>query len=1332
MKRRLVFLCAIFSIFAALVSAQPATDWSDFIGSWNVGYNDAVLGRVEGHAVVHATPSPHPLPIEVDITLRHPETDARTRLSAARVERQGTVIKLVLRGASPSGPSTTVPRQPGGSRQIGTAGGAPLDVQANELQVPPRTMLTARLRGSEVSAHATVDDASVDPIDHEITLEGSLVPGAALIGWQWSYAHPGLPPGLRGRRVGAVKDAGKTVFGEETWTQLTKNGIAAVEQEGGFTTAPDGDHGAEVFATLKVRGFSLPVAAGNAIAVEFLDSLVRFERVVSTRPGSGRTTGPVAERQDELRIQVRIGAGIAPGSKNFSVNGMEAVWPLRLPAALPAMRLLALQSDGSFAPSNAPCIGDTVRLEADFNDELPFDQRLARLRVGRETFGPLLFSRAAESKGVHMSPTFRLAPTGEDPAAAREIPAVTAAGGDTLVVEGVDSVEPVEWSTFKLLSATARDQVTLVVRPGGIWTSDTSLTDLSKEDRFSVMVRVPAAQAASVGDNVEVELLVRGTKRSAKLVLVRGSAHAGAPVVFAMRQPATFGGGVSKMMFGDTLEFNRTLLRVADGETVDFKFQDATAAVRIHDTALKKRLDVRRRQVATLLAGVMSAATNPQLTDVERNRVLARGTMLSNALVIGRSRELFGAEQVAVLEAYLNLVNEPNLTPINGTLRPYGATYVFSEEANAVYRAIKIDAREVIRDAAIGMSRDVTVGMVEFVAERTGAGGIYTAVTGRTVMGQRVNFLQRVLAAAGAISAMKDSTVGTAWAKDRFTSKWAADAEAKRQAWRDAEKKRQAAAAAGAPVSGAASSGATPSPRPPITVPNTTNPVAPDKTAILPVADMPPPASASERMAERLRKAGVRSEVANDAAEDIARRHPELPSSVAEAGIAADADISAAQYMQRTGITADEYAERLDQYYRTVVGIDDPKVRARMARRAMGELTPPKVRSAAEAAEKASGIATVPPSPQPNAGGRPPTGVTVDSPRPPLEPSVAAYLERQRMEMLHDRALDKMDDSEYFARKPHTDPTIMRDVIEDRVKASRVELEILGRSPEQMAAAERQIREEFARLQPGVDKIEAVLGTRTLDDYHFMEVVQSHGCTETEALVGRCWNNGGRVDRQRMMQVLGLDAAQTKRALDEYLRKSQHVDDPALRARAVKEFFSDQPATPPTARPVGPPPAPTTATPSPAPRVTGATPPKPSPLPDTPRPVTQPTPTADPREREVVGGLMRREWDRILTRRNVTKTASPQEYEAANAEYKRRFPSTEQDQDRYGQTAGTIARSADGKTLTITTRYIPPDESVVPPPKVHTIPVAEAPVDFQLKPGESTGFSYTNVSPSGG
>lgn len=1149
--------------FAASLASAAAADWTDFTGSWDASYTDPVLNLVKGHVIVRAGRPDSPLPIEVDVTYRHPETGARTQLTATRAARNGAEITLTLRGASPSGPSAAVPRQPGSSRQMGPPGVSALWEGWNELFVPPRAMLTAKLRGTDASAQATIDDALAEPVTHELTLVGRLAPEDGQINWRWNYSHPGTPPGLRGRRLGELRDGGKTVFGDEVWTRLLRDGIVAVEQEGGFTPAPDAGHGAEVFATLIIRGWSMPVNPGDALTVAFLDPFTRFDRVLSARHGSGLTTGTPAQRQDEIRFRVRVGAGIATGPKDFTVNGAEAVWMFRLPESLPALRVLAVQPGNSLAPTTAPCVNDVIRVEVKFDQTLPFDRRLAQLRVAGQVFGPFLLSRSDGTNAAHLSLPFRLTSPGTPPAAGGPAQ-VYADGGDTIVLESADSLKPVEWGTFRVLPAGARTTTALVVSPEGIWTSDASLSDLVKDDRFSVMVRMPAAQAATLGETIEVELAVRGAMPTAtvasrvavpgaKLTLLRRAVRTNAPVVeYAMRQPASFGAGISRPMFFDTLEFTRSILDVKDGETVEFKYGATMVPVKVHDTALKKRLEVRRRQLTTLLTAMVSVAGDPQLSPAQRARILDRVAMLRNALVIGRAPELYGAEQVAAMEAYLYLLNEPNLTRLNAPVARYGANFVFNEEVNAVNRAIKVDAREVMRSALLGMAGDVTVGLVEFVADKSNVGGLYTAVTGRTIMGQRVDVLHRILAAADATVGIVSEFAGPR-TRDDYAEKWIAEADAKRQAWRDAEKERRAAAIAANP--------------PPLANSMTSG-------SELPSAKQP-----TVRVAEGLRSSGAGAEAANRAAESLYRRHPNLPAEIAEAGLAAEGKIAAARFMEHAGISADEYARRLDEYYRTVSGIDDPQVRARLARRAMGSLTPPGVRAAAEAADEASRIAAsapppsrppgTPPGPPPNkppgvAPGTPTpdTPVTVDAPpRPPLDPTVAEYLENERLKKIHEAALQDMDLSALIARGPHTGRDRIQSLVEDEVIAARREHAILHSSPTQIAAAEHQIREEFDRLHPIVDKIENVVGNRSLDDYDAIKSELAHGCTENEALAGQFWirNQFGQGIRpQTIMTVMGLDRAGLERSLDQYLLKSQHSTNPELRARAIHEFFGDR------------------------------------------------------------------------------------------------------------------------------------------------------------------------------
>lgn len=113
------------------------------------------------------------------------------------------------------------------------------------------------------------------------------------------------------------------------------------------------------------------------------------------------------------------------------------------------------------------------------------------------------------------------------------------------------------------------------------------------------------------------------------------------------------------------------------------------------------------------------------------------------------------------------------------------------------------------------------------------------------------------------------------------------------------------------------------------------------------------------------------------------------------------------------------------------------------------------------------------------------------------------------------------------------------------------------------------------------------------------------------------------------------------------------------------------------------------------------------------------------------GGLTPREWERIRARKQAGEMRGP-EGDEADRRYGREYSPPPGSEARYGQTVGKMSRSADGKTLTITTYQLSPEGKLSPPTTV-TIPIEEAPVDMGLAPGQSTPpFVYTNAGPGGG
>lgn len=183
--------------------------------------------------------------------------------------------------------------------------------------------------------------------------------------------------------------------------------------------------------------------------------------------------------------------------------------------------------------------------------------------------------------------------------------------------------------------------------------------------------------------------------------------------------------------------------------------------------------------------------------------------------------------------------------------------------------------------------------------------------------------------------------------------------------------------------------------------------------------------------------------------------------------------------------------------------------------------------------------------------------------------------------------------------------------------------------------------------------------------------------------------------------------------------------EPLLPEPLLPEPVPPEPVPPEPGPPEPVPPGPV----PPGPVPPGPVPPGPVPPgPVAPEPVAPEPVTPEPLPRSETGGLTPEEWEQFRARHDVLRNPeSSPEFIEANARYKARYPSSEADAEKFGETLGVVSRSADGSTITVERFTLSPDGQ--PSPKeVTTTPVAQT-GDQGLAPGESVPFGWYNTKP---
>lgn len=342
--RRLATPLAAALLWAAPLAAQPAApaapaELAWFHGSWNLVYEDTVLGPVRGRAEVTAT-GPK---LEVRLRYRDPRSERihTLRPAAAPAYRAADgILELRFENASPaSGYSMGAPA----ARGLAVAGGRQL--QARLEGAPPAYVIV----GSNLAAApdpSLVLRLAVPEKDRE----------SLQVRWSYGVREPADMAGSRAGRI-VERQGQRYAEGDESWVRPapviagatdadlpSPARLAAIHRERQFpdgSTGPGPERaaiekqwGAQAWAAtwLRIAGADLPLQPGRRVDVTFDDPGLRW---------TGEFRGD-PEFADVLDVRVVIARGVAAGEKRFTVNGGEGRWAYAMePVAIRHLRSLA-------------------------------------------------------------------------------------------------------------------------------------------------------------------------------------------------------------------------------------------------------------------------------------------------------------------------------------------------------------------------------------------------------------------------------------------------------------------------------------------------------------------------------------------------------------------------------------------------------------------------------------------------------------------------------------------------------------------------------------------------------------------------------------------------------------------------------------------------------------------------------------------------------------------------------------------------------------------------------------------------------------------------------
>jgi hypothetical protein len=412
--RRLAGLLAAAIILTAPALAQrpqpgaaPELAW--FLGSWNVVYEDAVLGPVRGRADVTASGTQ----LEVRLRYRDPRGDRILSLRPTEppVYRAGDgVLELRFENTSPA------------------SGYAGVTSAVRALAVVGGQQLQARLEGAP-PAYVIVGSNLAPAPDPSLTLRLA-VPATDRESLQarWSYGVR-EPADMSDSRAGRIVERQGRRFaeGDELWVRPapviagatdadlpSPARLAAIHRErrlpdgsmgpGPERAAIEKQWGAQTWAAtwLRIAGADLPLQPSRRVVVAFGDPGLRWTGEFRTDP----------EFADVLDVRVVIARGVAAGEKRFTVNGGEGLWAYAMePVTLRHLRSMAVggaQRDESGEPARFEAVeelflGEIFYVEAEYAGATEFSKRTLATRSGDDAAVLLELDATAARPNVFVS-----------------------------------------------------------------------------------------------------------------------------------------------------------------------------------------------------------------------------------------------------------------------------------------------------------------------------------------------------------------------------------------------------------------------------------------------------------------------------------------------------------------------------------------------------------------------------------------------------------------------------------------------------------------------------------------------------------------------------------------------------------------------------------------------------------------------------------------------------------------------------------------------------------------------------------------------------------------
>ncbi len=303
------------------------------------------------------------------------------------------------------------------------------------------------------------------------------------------------------------------------------------------------------------------------------------------------------------------------------------------------------------------------------------------------------------------------------------------------------------------------DVAAISIRVGpGDPASRRALGDITTYDPIHVVVSVPRAKAAALGEALTVAIRSTATGDESSISVSRRRAGTKGPLVYTHEEPVTLEGGGAG---GDSAEVaiwefswgDMDPLDTENGDIVTFTCEGAQTSVRVWDTWVQQGIAAERAFFDTVYAFLLQHRQNPALSPADRAAMDAKLQLIDNGRLLlayqAKGNENYtDYTRLLVAQGFHRLLlMDPAEWGAKFALpnAHFGIVQRSEGEIDTTNGALR-EGRERFRSSLYSTVAKATLGSYQLFTTLVGANQVYTAITGTDCMGRRVDLTHRVLA----------------------------------------------------------------------------------------------------------------------------------------------------------------------------------------------------------------------------------------------------------------------------------------------------------------------------------------------------------------------------------------------------------------------------------------------------------------------------------------------------------------------------------------------------------------------------------------------------------